>query len=101
MSTQTRAGYSTQDQTPRSKREPGDGRANVFDIELLARRLVDVTGWLADQPDTAALPVGYFGAGGAARRLNSPWFLVPPTSSRNPVPSSGLPSWHATGSSTT
>jgi putative phosphoribosyl transferase len=37
-------------------------RANVFDIELLARRLVDVTGWLATQPDTAALPVGYFGA---------------------------------------
>ncbi|MGB5149699.1 MAG: phosphoribosyltransferase family protein [Mycobacterium sp.] len=37
-------------------------RANVFDIELLARRLVDVTGWLAGQPDTAALPVGYFGA---------------------------------------
>jgi putative phosphoribosyl transferase len=37
-------------------------RANVFDIELLARRLVDVTGWLASQPDTAALPVAYFGA---------------------------------------
>lgn len=37
-------------------------RANVFDIELLARRLVDVTGWLANQPDTATLPVGYFGA---------------------------------------
>lgn len=37
-------------------------RANVFDIELLARRLVDVSGWLAGQPDTAALPVGYFGA---------------------------------------
>ncbi len=37
-------------------------RANVFDIELLAGRLVDVTGWLASQPDTAALPVGYFGA---------------------------------------
>ena len=37
-------------------------RANVFDIELLARRLVDVTGWLATRPDTAALPVGYFGA---------------------------------------
>lgn len=37
-------------------------RANVFDIELLARRLVDVTGWLAGQPDTATLPVGYFGA---------------------------------------
>ena len=37
-------------------------RANVFDIELLARRLVDVTEWLATQPDVAALPVGYFGA---------------------------------------
>jgi putative phosphoribosyl transferase len=37
-------------------------RANVFDIELLARRLVDVTGWLAGQPDTATLPLGYFGA---------------------------------------
>ncbi|WP_163723295.1 phosphoribosyltransferase family protein [Mycolicibacterium psychrotolerans] len=37
-------------------------RANVFDIELLARRLVDVTRWLAAQPDTASLPVGYFGA---------------------------------------
>ncbi len=37
-------------------------RTNVFDIELLARRLVDVTGWLASQPDTAKLPLGYFGA---------------------------------------
>ena len=37
-------------------------RANVFDIALLARRLVDVTGWLSTQPDIAALPVGYFGA---------------------------------------
>ncbi|ETW21289.1 phosphoribosyl transferase [Mycobacterium gastri 'Wayne'] len=37
-------------------------RANVFDIKLLASRLVDVTGWLATQPDTAALPIGYFGA---------------------------------------
>ncbi len=37
-------------------------RANVFDIALLARRLVDVTGWVAAEPDTASLPVGYFGA---------------------------------------
>ena len=37
-------------------------RANVFDIELLAGRLVDVTGWLAAQPDAASLPIGYFGA---------------------------------------
>ena len=37
-------------------------RANVFDIELLASRLVEVTSWLASQSDTAPLPVGYFGA---------------------------------------
>lgn len=37
-------------------------RVNVFDIDLLARRLVDVTMWLAAQSDIAALPVGYFGA---------------------------------------
>ena len=33
-----------------------------FDIGLLARRLVAATDWLAQQPDTATLPVGYFGA---------------------------------------
>ena len=44
--------------TPNEERN----RANVFDIELLASRLVDVTGWLATQPDAASLPVGYFGA---------------------------------------
>ena len=37
-------------------------RANVFDIEGLAGRLVDVSAWLASDPDTASLPVGYFGA---------------------------------------
>jgi len=46
----------------------------VFDIELLARRLVDVTGWLASQPDTAALPVGYFGASTGRAR---PWSRPP------------------------
>jgi putative phosphoribosyl transferase len=44
--------------TPGEERD----RANVFDIGLLASRLVDVTNWLATQPDTASLPVGYFGA---------------------------------------
>lgn len=44
--------------TPHEERN----RTNVFDIGLLAGRLVDVTGWLAAQPDTASLPVGYFGA---------------------------------------
>jgi putative phosphoribosyl transferase len=45
-------------------------RANVFDIELLARRLVDVTGWLRAQPGVRSLPIGYFGAStGAAAAL--------------------------------
>ena len=45
-------------------------RANVFDVDLLAGRLVDVTRWLARQPGTASLPVGYFGAStGAAAAL--------------------------------
>ena len=42
--------------------EEEGNRANVFDIALLASRLVHVTAWLASQPDTASLPVGYFGA---------------------------------------
>ena len=37
-------------------------RANVFDICMLASRLVGVTSWLADQADAASLPIGYFGA---------------------------------------
>jgi predicted phosphoribosyltransferase/dienelactone hydrolase len=37
-------------------------RANVFDIPLLARRLVAATRWLRRQPETARLALGYFGA---------------------------------------
>jgi len=40
-----------------------------FDIGLLADRLVAATDWVAGEPLTAALPIGYFGAstgGGAA-----------------------------------
>jgi putative phosphoribosyl transferase len=45
-------------------------RANVFDIDLLARRLLDVTTWLSTRPDTAHLSIGYFGAStGAAAAL--------------------------------
>ena len=33
-----------------------------FDIGLLARRLIGATDWLAQQPETHALPIGYFGA---------------------------------------
>ena len=45
-------------------------RANVFDIELLARRLTQVTGWLRAQPHAAQAAIGYFGAStGAAAAL--------------------------------
>ena len=40
-----------------------------FDLGLLAQRLADITAWLAQNPATARLRVGYFGAstgGGAA-----------------------------------
>ncbi len=45
-------------------------RANVFDIVLLAERLVDATRWAAKDPLTASLPAAYFGAStGAAAAL--------------------------------
>lgn len=45
-------------------------RANVFDVELLAARLVDVTAWARRQPALGELPIGYFGAStGAAAAL--------------------------------
>jgi dienelactone hydrolase len=40
-----------------------------FDIDLLAGRLIEATYWLQREPETRALPIGYFGAstgGGAA-----------------------------------
>ncbi|MGV9611706.1 phosphoribosyltransferase family protein [Nocardia xishanensis] len=47
-------------------------RARVFDIELLSRRLVDVTGWLTRQDDVTGLRIGYFGAStGAAAALRA------------------------------
>ncbi|MGM0583634.1 MAG: dienelactone hydrolase family protein [Pseudomonadota bacterium] len=45
-------------------------RRNVFDIGLLARRLVEAIDWAAEQPDLASLPLGLFGAStGAAAAL--------------------------------
>jgi putative phosphoribosyl transferase len=43
---------------------PGEelDRAKVFDIGLLAQRLVGSTRWLGEQPQVGRLPVGYFGA---------------------------------------
>src|SRR3981189_2254430 len=44
-----------------------------FDIDLLAERLVDITDWLIQFPDTKNFPIGYFGAStGAAAALAGP-----------------------------
>lgn len=51
--------------TPDEERD----RANVFDIRLLASRLVAATDWVQHVEQTRDLPIGYFGAstgGGAA-----------------------------------
>lgn len=37
-------------------------RRNVFDIDLLASRLIQATEWAERQPAAEGLPVGYFGA---------------------------------------
>jgi putative phosphoribosyl transferase len=37
-------------------------RANVFDIPLLASRLLTAARWARQQPDLSHLPIGYFGA---------------------------------------
>jgi putative phosphoribosyl transferase len=45
-------------------------RSNVFDIELLAQRLVGATQWLRGEPGISSAPIGYFGAStGAAAAL--------------------------------
>jgi putative phosphoribosyl transferase len=45
-------------------------RKNVFDIELLGRRLVHVVRWIVKEPDVGRLPIGLFGAStGAAAAL--------------------------------
>lgn len=62
-------------------------RANVFDIGLLARRLIEATQWLSDRPETEALAVGYFGAStGAAAAL---WAAAEPGSEVAAVVSRG------------
>jgi putative phosphoribosyl transferase len=47
-------------------------RTNVFDIELLASRLIDTTGWLTRFEEWPSQPIGYFGAStGAAAALRA------------------------------
>lgn len=55
--------------TPEEERSDARDGHLRFDIPLLARRLEAAVSWLREQPATAALPVGLFGAstgGGAA-----------------------------------
>jgi alpha-beta hydrolase superfamily lysophospholipase len=44
--------------TPAEERD----RRNVFDIELLASRLIAATRWVEEEPRTRGLPIGYFGS---------------------------------------
>ena len=45
-------------------------RGNVFDIDLLGRRVLAATTWLRGRPEAQGLPVGYFGSStGAAAGL--------------------------------
>src|SRR3989304_158925 len=61
--------------TPDEERD----RANVFDIPLLAERLVAVVHWIDTEPALARLPLGLFGASpGAAAALGAPARLGPP-----------------------
>jgi putative phosphoribosyl transferase len=47
-----------------------EDRANVFNIPLLAERLIDIVHWIDRQPDLARLPLGFFGAStGAAAAI--------------------------------
>lgn len=54
-----------------TEKEAGN-RANVFDIDLLAERLVQTIDWARARPDLADLPLGLFGAStGAAAALRA------------------------------
>jgi len=47
-------------------------RDNVFDIELLGRRMLDATRWAQQHEDVGSLAIGYFGAStGAAAALTA------------------------------
>ena len=50
--------------------EEENDRKNVFDIELLGRRLVHTVRWIVEEPVVGKLPIGLFGAStGAAAAL--------------------------------
>lgn len=69
-----------------TKEEEAD-RDNVFNIELLAERLLNATSWLRAQRTLTHVPVGYFGAStGAAAAL---WAATDPTANVSAVVSRG------------
>ena len=52
--------------------DESDDRQNVFDISLLANRLIMTTQWVLKQAQLKQLPIGYFGAStGAAAALQA------------------------------
>ena len=68
-------------------KEEETNRNNVFDIPLLAERLLEVTMWLRQQEGISELPVGYFGAStGSAAAL---WAAADPQSKVMAVVSRG------------
>lgn len=70
-------------------REEGD-RRNVFDVELLAARLIRATRWLEEQPEMRDLAPCYFGAStGAAAALRAA--SGPGTNVRSVVSRGGRP----------
>lgn len=69
-----------------TKEEESD-RDNVFDIKLLATRLLGATSWLRAQQNLTQMPVGYFGAStGAAAAL---WAAADPGANVSAVVSRG------------
>ncbi|MGR6912713.1 dienelactone hydrolase family protein [[Actinomadura] parvosata] len=62
-------------------------RANVFDIPLLADRLLERTSWVRAHPEAKGLPIGYFGAStGAAAAL---WAAAEPDNAISAIVSRG------------
>src|SRR5262249_56918857 len=52
--------------------DEADDRRNVFDIDLLADRVLTASAWLREDSRTKQLPLGYFGAStGAAAALQA------------------------------
>lgn len=59
--------------------DEAEDRANVFDIDLLARRLLVATAWLDEQDDMRHRPIGFFGAStGAAAALVAETYATRP-----------------------